>query len=275
MVECCQRCRALLPVSQFFGIQAVAEQRPTRKHRPSTQPMGAQASPAFAISPHPRYTGKRTGGKDLGQRWHVQHHNWAALSVKPFVFFRSSLLSLLPHVAPLCMVPSHHCLDTHCCFESGGNGNGMFHPAKQRCHCQVCSQGDAHVQLGQWLSCSHPAARLHLSVTLFRSKGSGWGTIPACGSSLGDVLPEDSSGLKSPCEHLAPKVAAAGFRGVPAAVPAPSPQQGNVHRFPRANKQERPSQNPPGPQEQRQARKRTIHPPTDEIGTKPTAWERG
>lgn len=107
MAECCQRCRALLPASQFFGIRAAAEQRPTHNPRPQlpSSPQMPRPGPLCHLATSPPHR-QMKWGKDLGQCWHVQHRNWAVLFVKPFVFFCSSLLSLLPCVALLCMVPS-------------------------------------------------------------------------------------------------------------------------------------------------------------------------
>lgn len=196
MVDCCQRCRALLPVSQFFGIQVAAEQRPSRTHTPPVQPTSVQASSPLP-SHHIPATQASEWGKDLVQRWYVQHRNWAALFVKPFVFFRSSLLSLLPCVAPLCMVPSpwdpwphrensllgHHVTASRV----AGAGTATFTQQSRDVTARAARRG---MPTSGWVGGS-PAATQPQGCASWggysRSKGSGWGTIPACGSSPGDA----------------------------------------------------------------------------------------
>lgn len=194
--------------------------------RPAHQCPG---QPTFTISPHPCNAGKQVGVKIWGM----------SSTVTGLCFLKLNLLSsfALPS-SPFCCV-LHLCAQSSahgtpgptgrsCCSDTTpllsrvvGVGTATFTQQSRD-----ATTGAAHRGMPRsgWVSGS--PTQLCLSGRLFRSKGLGWGSIPACGSSSGNAMGCISRRQQRSGESLQTPGSESGscrVRGMLAAVSVPSP----------------------------------------------------
>ena len=237
MVGCCQRCRALLPVSQFSGIRVAAEQRPSHTHTHLlSSPRVPRPAPLCHLTTSLQH--RQVNGVKI----------WCNTGMSSTVTGLHFLLNLLSSFAlpsfPFCRVlhlcawsPAHgtpgpagrsHCSDTTSLLRGWQERGQQLSPSKAEMSQPGLLAGGCPHPAGSVALLQPPSRKAApLGEAIHGAKGRAGEPsllVAAAQAMLRDVFPEDGSGLRSPCVQLVPKVAAAGVRGTPAAVPAPSPR---------------------------------------------------